>query len=102
MIRFRCGKKSRAQPAKENRKRITRWVRLMVPEVERAHAHCKLHSIDVIECRRMCEKVKREPGQKEQNSFSHGFFAPMNKTPTAGSVKPELRLTGPLSGPGCG
>ena len=47
----------------------------MMPEVERAHAHCKLHSIDVIERRRMCEKVKREGCQKEQNSFSHGFLA---------------------------
>ena len=61
----------------------------MMPEVERAHAHRKLHSIDVIKRRRMCEKVKGEGGYKEQNSFSHGFFGPTNKTPTAGLCKPE-------------
>jgi hypothetical protein len=44
-----------------------------------------LHSIDVIERRRMCEKVKREGSYKEQNSFSHGFFGPTNNTPTAGA-----------------
>ena len=75
----------RVQPAKENKKRITRWVRLMMSEVERAHAHCKLHSIDVVERRRMCEKVKREGCQKEQNNFSHGLFGLTNKTPTAGA-----------------
>jgi len=62
-----------SQP-KKNENRIARWVWLVVPEVERAHAHRKLHSIDFIERRRMCEKVKRERGQKEQNSFRHGFL----------------------------
>src|SRR2546430_10049832 len=67
--------KSCAQPTEENKKRITRWVRLMMPEVERAHAHCKLHSIDVIERRRMCEKVKCEGCKKKEHRLHDGLLA---------------------------
>jgi hypothetical protein len=48
---------------------------LVVPEIEGAHAHCKLHSIDVIERRRMCEKVKREGCKKKEQGFHHGLLA---------------------------
>src|SRR6266498_4095200 len=44
-------------------------MRLMMPEVERSHAHRKLHSIDFIERRRMCEKVKREGGKKRNTDL---------------------------------
>src|SRR6266545_1019837 len=44
-------------------------MRLMMPEVERSHAHRKLHSIDFIERRRMCEKVKREAAKKRNTDL---------------------------------
>ena len=46
-----------------------------MPEVEGAHAHRKLHSVDFIERRRMCEKVQREGGKKKERGFNHGLLA---------------------------
>ena len=50
-------------------------MRLVMPDVEGPHAHRKLHSIDFIERRRMCEKVKREGGQKKEHGFNQGLLA---------------------------
>ena len=85
----------RPEPAEKNEKRIAGWMWLMVPKIEGAHAHRKLHSIDVIERRRMCEKIKREGSQKEQNSFSHGLLARrIRLRPQGGSVNPSFALMG--------
>ena len=37
---------------------------LVVPKIEGAHSHRKLHSVDFIERGRMCEKVERKVGKK--------------------------------------
>jgi hypothetical protein len=50
-------------------------VRLVMPQVERAHAHRKLDRIDFVERRCMCEKVKRESDEEEKDSFNHGSLA---------------------------
>jgi hypothetical protein len=52
--------KSRSDPAEKNEKRVSRWMWLMVPEVERPNTHRELNSIDFVECRRMGEEVKGE------------------------------------------
>jgi len=62
-------------PSEKNEERITGGMRLVMPDVEGPHAHRKLHSIDFIERRRMCEKVKREGGQKKEHGFNQGLLA---------------------------
>ena len=47
----------------------------MMPEVEGAHAHRKLHSIDVIERRRVREKIERKCDYKKEHGFNEGMLA---------------------------
>ena len=66
--------KLRPNPPEKNEKRIAGWMWLMVPKIEGAHAHRKLHSIDFIERRRMREKIERKRGKKKEHGLNQGML----------------------------
>jgi hypothetical protein len=66
--------KVRPNPPEKNENRIAGWMWLMVPKIEGAHAHRKLHSIDFIERGRMREEIERKCDNEKKHSFNQGML----------------------------
>jgi len=66
--------KLRPNPPEKNEKRIAGWMWLMMPKIEGAHAHRKLHSINFIQRRRVSEKIERKCDNKKEHSFHEAML----------------------------